>query len=412
MLGGTGVAQVILIAASPVITRLYSPEAFGYFEVFYSTVSILAAVVCLQYDMSIYTAADERQAINAWASTSVVIITVCLLIAAFIGLFKSVFLKITGATIREAWEWVVPLHVFFGGSFTLLMNWFTRQGDFKTISIARICLSCLVVACQIGFGFMGLGYWGLVISTVSVQGITFVVFMILFVKKYGSHLRNIDGEGMRENLVRNRNLPLLVWPGNFLNNVTQNLPAFFLGRIDATVLGYYSLSRRILGVPMSFVANSVQNIFMKEASDEYASTGKASTTYKKNLILLSAFGVIITALIIGLGSWIIPLAFGEQWVGSVEYIYILCVLYVIRFISGSLSFVMVLGKGPKVDIFWQVALFTLTYSVFSLIPADTRPLTIILVYCFATSLYYLLYMLQSYSLSKNPDLERGLFKKF
>ncbi len=411
LLGGAGLSQVVLIAASPVITRLYSPEDFGYFEVFYSVVSVLTAVACLQYDVSIYTAKDQKEGINAWASTFLVVIFVCVLIAACITIFKDIFLSITGAEIKEAWEWAVPVYIFFSAGFTLLLTWFTKQGEFKLISITRIILSIMVVACQISFGIADMGYWGLVSSTISVQAITFIFLFFLFIRKYNFLFREITMAGIKANLKSNKHLPLIVWPGNFLNTVTQNLPAFFLARIDATVLGFYSLSRRILGMPIAFMSSSVQSIFMKEATDEYAKTGKAVSTYKKNLILLSIFGIVVITGILSLGHWLIPLVFGSEWAGSVQYIYLLSILYAIRFISGSLSFVMLLGKGPKVDIFWQVTLFSLTYVIFSVIPENTQPINIVLVYCLATSIYYLLYMLQSYSVAKNPDIARGLFRK-
>ena len=50
---GTAVAQAIAMALSPVITRLYGPEAFGQLGVFTSTVSLFAPAEALTLPIAI-----------------------------------------------------------------------------------------------------------------------------------------------------------------------------------------------------------------------------------------------------------------------------------------------------------------------------------------------------------------------
>ena len=50
---GTVIGQLLLLAASPVVTRLYSAEDFGVFGVFVSLVSILSVVSSLRYQIAI-----------------------------------------------------------------------------------------------------------------------------------------------------------------------------------------------------------------------------------------------------------------------------------------------------------------------------------------------------------------------
>jgi O-antigen/teichoic acid export membrane protein len=41
---GTTLAQIIVVLASPLLTRLYGPEAFGFFALFTSITSIILVV--------------------------------------------------------------------------------------------------------------------------------------------------------------------------------------------------------------------------------------------------------------------------------------------------------------------------------------------------------------------------------
>ena len=50
VLSGTVLAQALPIAVAPILTRIYSPENFGIFALFYAIVSILA--LWLLEDMS------------------------------------------------------------------------------------------------------------------------------------------------------------------------------------------------------------------------------------------------------------------------------------------------------------------------------------------------------------------------
>ena len=51
--GGAAAAQAIAVAASPILTRLYSPADFGVLAVYTSLVSLLGAVAALSYHQAI-----------------------------------------------------------------------------------------------------------------------------------------------------------------------------------------------------------------------------------------------------------------------------------------------------------------------------------------------------------------------
>lgn len=48
---GTAAAQAIAMVFSPIITRLYGPEAFGLLAIFTSVVGLLSAGVALSYSL-------------------------------------------------------------------------------------------------------------------------------------------------------------------------------------------------------------------------------------------------------------------------------------------------------------------------------------------------------------------------
>lgn len=404
LMSGAGISQVILIAASPILTRLYNPVAFGEYEVFNSAVTLFLALVFLNYDVGIYTERDESLSINALGAAVFVLLSISFLIFVFLILGKNWFARITGFKANEYLEFLIPTYLIFAGGYKLLIAWFIKFGKFKLISKVRILLSVIIISLQISFGLLNLGYWGLVLSTVSVQIITFFVLFFPFLKFYKIELKSISISKIKSQLIKDKKFPLLVLPGNFLNNFTQNLPAFFLSKIDPVVLGYYGLSRRIIGFPLSFISSAVQNIFMKDASDEYNKTGKTQNSYRKNMFIFIIISGVLFVGILTLSDIWIPIIFGKKWSGASKYMLILSIFYLIRFVSGGLSFIMVFGKGPRIDIFWQIGLFLTSFlSLYLPIKFELSVYYVVLIFVTATSIFYLFYISQSHRFANDDN---------
>jgi O-antigen/teichoic acid export membrane protein len=62
--GGTAGSQVITVAATPIITRLYGPESFGVLATFASILALLNVVSSLRYELAIAVPEDDDEAIT------------------------------------------------------------------------------------------------------------------------------------------------------------------------------------------------------------------------------------------------------------------------------------------------------------------------------------------------------------
>jgi len=64
LMTGTGLAQAIPVAISPILTRLYSPEDFGTFAVYMAVVSIASVLVTGRYELAIMLPKNDRDALH------------------------------------------------------------------------------------------------------------------------------------------------------------------------------------------------------------------------------------------------------------------------------------------------------------------------------------------------------------
>ncbi|HCZ2474121.1 TPA: type 8 capsular polysaccharide synthesis protein Cap8K, partial [Staphylococcus aureus] len=79
MILSSGIAQVILIITTPIITRLYSPTEFGEFTIFSNIAMILIPIINARYDLLIVNTKNDRSA-NILSQISFLISLLILLI--------------------------------------------------------------------------------------------------------------------------------------------------------------------------------------------------------------------------------------------------------------------------------------------------------------------------------------------
>src|SRR4051812_48543692 len=80
LMTGTGVAQIIPLAVTPILARIYSPAQFGVFSLFVAVVSSLSVVATGRYELAIMLPRKDVNAVNIAAmSITISFVVSCLL---------------------------------------------------------------------------------------------------------------------------------------------------------------------------------------------------------------------------------------------------------------------------------------------------------------------------------------------
>jgi len=59
LVGGTAGAQILLVLAAPLLTRLYTPEDFGLLAVYASLLALIGVISSLRYELAIPLPEDD-----------------------------------------------------------------------------------------------------------------------------------------------------------------------------------------------------------------------------------------------------------------------------------------------------------------------------------------------------------------
>src|SRR5271155_2251607 len=73
--GGTAMAQVIAVAGSPILTRIYNPSDFGALQIFISLMGFALVIAAGRYEFALLLPEDEQSSIDI---LGVAILCVCL----------------------------------------------------------------------------------------------------------------------------------------------------------------------------------------------------------------------------------------------------------------------------------------------------------------------------------------------
>ena len=317
---GAAASQVISFVVYPLLTRLYSPEAFGLFASFSSVVSAVASVAALQYQLALPLPRSNQRAFDI------------LVLAMFVNVFSVILLSgalcFVPASLgafgisREhlsALRFLLPLGVLASATYSVLSMWAVREREYRVMSTTRVAQSAVTAALKLGGGItaptgLALVVSGLLGSGVGIGSIT---------------RRTLTGRGFRipsfstllKTARRYWRFSVLGAPAELLNTVSASAPVLLVGALySLSDTGQFSLVLSVVGVPIALFRSSLEKVFFGEAGK--LGVNRASEIQnlmgrfaKRAFVLTLPVGA---ALAIG-GPWLFGVVFGSGWVLAGEF---------------------------------------------------------------------------------------------
>jgi lipopolysaccharide exporter len=336
---GTTLAQVITILASPVITRLYGPEAFGFLAIFTSITSILGVIACMRYELAIMLPKTDEEAANllGLCLICVTLVSGLMVLALYFG--GDALLSLLRAPGLGSYLILVPPFIFISGVFVALNYWNSRTKHFGRLSVARVTRSLATTGTQLGAGFAGYVTGGSLIGANIVgSAVSTGVLGSQIWRDDRALLRSsISWKGMLKGLKRYKKFPLIDSGSALLNTISWQLPALLLTAFfSPVVVGFYSLGFMVLQMPMSLIGGAIAQVFFQRATEAYHQGSLASLTENIFVVLLklSVFPMLLLAVI---GEDLFLIVFGAAWGEAGIYSQLLSIWGIFWFISSPLS---------------------------------------------------------------------------
>ncbi|HDZ0113606.1 TPA: type 8 capsular polysaccharide synthesis protein Cap8K [Staphylococcus aureus] len=354
MILSSGIAQVILIITTPIITRLYSPAEFGEFTIFSNIAMILIPIINARYDLLIVNAKNDRSA-NILSQISFLISLLILLI--LIPIFAI-----------SAWLYpnfkldffFIIIMLFLVSLTNIFTNYLNKERKYKVLSLINVFRAGSMALLQIIFGLLSLGSLGLIIGF-SLSYITGITLGYKTFKKHFNIVRN--KEETKALFLENKNQLVYSTPSILLNSLSFSVVVFFIGILYTnTEVGIYGMAIRVLGIPVTIISLGLSKIFMQQANDYYIERGNF-----RNLLLKFSSTLVIVSIILYVPLYLfseelVNILLGHSWVDAITVIKIVIPLFVIRLIVSTVSLSVIVLQKQQLELILQ-ALFLIGTTV-------------------------------------------------
>lgn len=400
LMTGATVAQAIPIAISPILTRIYKPEDFGVFALFFSVSMIFGTIANGRYELAIMLPDSDEDAFNLAALGVLIAGVMSFVLLGIVILFNQPIARALGNSEIAIWLYLSPVSIFFMGVFNSLNFFNNRMKNYQDIAKATILKSIVLAAVQLSVGFLKGGAAGLIIGQVCSN-----VFANL--KLYKNTTARVDaGKAisiyrMKCLAERYKDFPKFSMWAVLSNSLSQHLTSILISvYFSVTTLGFYSLVQKALGVPSMLVGSSVGQVFFQEAAKERRLTGNAIRAFDATVMKLTLLAIPTFTLLFFVIEDLFIIVFGEKWSVAGRYAIIMIPLFGVRFIVSAVSTINSVFEKQLLSFLWQVALViialaTIIYSHLYNFPFDK----FLLLFSTVTTLHYivLFFILRSVS---------------
>lgn len=333
---GAAIGQAAALLASPILSRLYSPEDFGILGVYASVLAVASVSATLRYEYAIPLAEDDYAAANTFGLTLLLSIGMSAIISVLVTVLLDQLVATLGAPGLRRYMFLVPIGVLALGIYQSFNYWALRQRAFSRVARTKLSQGLSGVATQLGLGALGFTPIGLLLGQIVSQA----AGVLTLSRTVGRREVSVIGfKGIANALIRYRRFPFYTFPSAIMNTASLSLPPLLLAALfSPAVAGLYFFAQRILRTPMALVSQSVSQVFYGEAArlrnEEPEELLRLHNTTTRQLFGIAILPMLLLAIA---GGPIFGLVFGEAWHEAGNYAQLLVPFLLAQFVVSPLS---------------------------------------------------------------------------
>ena len=328
-----------MVAATPILTRLYTPSEFGTLAVFIAFLTILLSIVSLRYELAVPLAEDDGAAVN--------VLAVALLIAGLVSMLTAAVAIPLAGTISD-WAgvpqladylWLLPVALLGGGVYQCLSYWTIRRQDYRRLARTRLAQAGGQVGSQVIIGALVAGPIGLLVGAVLGRFNGTGALALGFWREDRAVLGALGIDGMKANAGRYRRFPQISSGSALLNVLGIQLPALLLSVFyGAHVLGWFALGQRVIGLPMAIIGAAVAQVYFGQAANlARTDRGQIRALFFRTARRLALVGAVPIIPLAIAGPWLFSLVFGPEWEEAGQYVRVLSVMFIAQLVAVPLA---------------------------------------------------------------------------
>lgn len=316
---GTAIAQVITMAFSPVITRLFGPEAYGLQGVFTSVGSILATVAAFTYPTAIVLPKSDDDAMALVRLSIYVGIAMSGLSVLVLSHFGPDLLALLNAGQIQHFIYLLPFFMMVSVINAVTSNWAIRRQAFTLTARVAIASNFLFGALKVGVGLVYPTAKSLIIAN-TLSGLIAAAMTAIGLSRGNCPAAKPKAKAPKATktpwqLAKDHcDFALFRTPQNLLNVISHSLPVMMLSSyFGSEAVGHYAIASAVLAMPAGLIGQSVTQVFYPRITKAVNEGQDARALIVKATSGLAVVGAIPFVLVIVFGPDLFAFAFGADW---------------------------------------------------------------------------------------------------
>jgi len=351
---GSLIAQIINFVGSIIVAREYTDVTIGYFTYIISIVAMFSTVVNGRYDVPIVSADTEEESFSLIKLSFLISIVV----SVFVTLGTFLFVIIGKGEYEEKFvelSFVFPL-LLIAGLINILNAYNNRHAEYKLISSSYF----------IRTAFQNLIFWGAGIVNASTFSLLLgqLTGQFFGIKKQSKKLLTdvkrvfgVSKKQMYDVAKKHKEQFTFSLSATFINAISYSVISLFIGDyFGMALLGLYSYSVRVLGLPLTIFSSNISKVHFKEANDEIKKNGSFIISTSKMVLFSFVLAAGMAIFLILFAPMLFEAIYGEAWKMAGEYVRILAPMFGFRMVVGSVGFSFILANKQKVELLFQILL--------------------------------------------------------
>ena len=312
LVSGAALGHVVVFAARPVLTRLFTPEEFGVLTLFVALATLFGTIAGGRYEDALMLPEDHRESALVLSLALGLALGSALALALLLPWRAAAAALLNSPLLSSALVWL-PLTVLVIAWGSALETWHTRFNRFAVVSSGRVVQSLLVVSIQLTAGFIGANALGLVGGVAAGASVFALGLFAVLLRRDRMGLHRPDLATLRTHAHRYRRFPAFSAPATFLNLLSRSIPSFLLAPFyGMATVGLFGLAYGMLALPVGMVAGAVAQVFFVRAAEAHRTDtlGPLTRMVHRRLVAVTLFPMAAAALA---GPELFAFVFGAPW---------------------------------------------------------------------------------------------------
>ena len=390
LVGGTAIAQLLMLLILPVLTRLYTPDDFSALAVYVAILGVISAAACLRLEIAIPLPHRDEDAANLLALALCSSAGIAGLSALIVAMFQGQIIILIEQPPLVHYLWLLPLGIWLSSSYAALQFWATRKKRFAIVSKTRVGQAFGGASAQVGLGLVGGSPLGLLVGQLVSSGAGLFGLAKDALKNDRTAISSISWLNMRRTLAEYKRFPKYSTFESLANSASIQLPVIFIAAMAVgPEAGYLLLASRVLFAPMTLIGGAVSQVYISRAPDELRANTLGEFTVKiiGGLVKTGVGPMIFLGI---LAPSVFPLVFGAKWQRAGDLVFWLAPWCAMQFLVVPISMALHVRNQQRTALLLQLVGFIA--RVGSIIVAGyLKPGWLVETYALSGFIFYMLY---------------------